>query len=275
MREQEIKTEAMHVPATLNQEPIPERTILELRGGAHIHIHFTTKFQYLGSKITSKLSDNLDVNTHISIANSQIGQLKELFRCNAISIRTNKFPYGAIPLSTLLWGCETCALKEEENIILDLLHHGAIRRVLGVSRQKVRDERITNSAVRNKFLNMPTMMNLVKRRLLKYIGKVAREDKERSLYKSFITPYLQSPMHVGGQHKSHRDLSIECVRTILPDTPTSAPFKRWIYEAQYEIKLNALISNFWEWNHLMRKMVKMKMMITILNQKQKYPPHRK
>jgi hypothetical protein len=30
---------------------------------------------------------------------------------------------------------------------------------------------------KEKFLNIPTMMNIVKRRVLKYIGKVVREEK--------------------------------------------------------------------------------------------------
>jgi hypothetical protein len=64
----------MHVPAKLNRKPIPEGTRIELREGAHIHL--TTKFKYLGSKITSNLSDNLDVNTRIAIVNSQMGQMK-------------------------------------------------------------------------------------------------------------------------------------------------------------------------------------------------------
>jgi hypothetical protein len=68
---QDIKTEAMHVPATLNQEPIPEGTMIELRGGAHIH--FTTKFKYYGSKLISKLSGDLDVKTRIATSNSQMG----------------------------------------------------------------------------------------------------------------------------------------------------------------------------------------------------------
>jgi hypothetical protein len=96
------KTEAMHVPGKLNQEPIPEGTRLELREGAHIH--FTTTFKYTGSKVTSKLSENLDVKTRIAIANSQMGQMQELFRCKDIPIRTKKFLYQAIPLSTVIWG---------------------------------------------------------------------------------------------------------------------------------------------------------------------------
>jgi hypothetical protein len=175
-----------------------------------------------------------------------MGQMKELFRCKDISRRTKKCLYQAIPKYTVLWGCETWALKEEESRMLEVSHHGAIRRILGISRQRVRDEKITNSPVRKKFMNIPKMMNTVKRRVLSYIGKVVREEKEESLHKSFLNAYCHSPRHVGGQQKSHRDLFIECVRTILPDTPTSAPLKTWIKEAKDESKWNALISDWWE-----------------------------
>jgi hypothetical protein len=177
--EKKSKTEEMHAPATLNQEPIPEGTRIELRGGAHIHL--TTKFKYVGSTVTSKLSDNLYVNTRIGIANLQTVQMKELFRCKGISRRTKKFIYWcqSIPIITVLWGCATWALKEEEKRMLELFHHGAIRRILGTGRQRVGDEKITNSASRKKFLNMPTMMNIVKRRVLRYIGKVRSQGRER------------------------------------------------------------------------------------------------
>jgi hypothetical protein len=80
------------------------------------------------------------------------------------------------------------------------------------------------------------MMNIVKGRVLKYIGKVVRGEKEKSLHKL-------CEWHVGGRQNSHRDLFIECVRSILPDTPTSAPLKTWIHEAKDESKWNARISD--------------------------------
>jgi hypothetical protein len=36
------------------------------------------------------------------------------------------------------------------------------------------------------------------------------------------------------------------VRTILLDTPTSAPLKTWIHKAKDESKWNALIHDWWE-----------------------------
>jgi hypothetical protein len=56
------KTEAMHVPAKLNQETIPKGMMIKFREGAHIH--FTRNLKYLGSKLTSKLSDNRYQNPH-------------------------------------------------------------------------------------------------------------------------------------------------------------------------------------------------------------------
>jgi hypothetical protein len=92
--------------------------------------------------------------------------MNELFRCKDISRRTKKFLYHAIPLLTVLWGCETWVLKEEEKRMLEVFHHGAIRRILGNSRQRVSDEKITRE---KDVFNIQTMINIVMRRVLKYI----------------------------------------------------------------------------------------------------------
>jgi hypothetical protein len=42
-------------------------------------------------------------------------------------------------------------LKEEEMRMLEAFHDGAIRRIVGISRQIVHDERLTKSAVRKFF----------------------------------------------------------------------------------------------------------------------------
>jgi hypothetical protein len=80
------------------------------------------------------LSDNLDVKTRIANGPYEI-------RCKDISRRTKKFLYQSIPLITVMWGGggEIWVLKLEEKIMLEVFHHGAIRGVLGISRQRVRD----------------------------------------------------------------------------------------------------------------------------------------
>jgi hypothetical protein len=48
-RDKTSNTEAMHVPAKMNQEPILEGMMTKWRGGSHIH--FKTKFKYMGYKV--------------------------------------------------------------------------------------------------------------------------------------------------------------------------------------------------------------------------------
>jgi hypothetical protein len=126
--------------------------------------------------------------------------------------------------------------------MLEIFHHRETRKNIGISRQIVRDKRFRNSAARKTFFSIPNMMDLVKRRVLKYIGKVVREKKETDLHKSFLTDYCDSPRHVG---KNHTDFFIEYVRIILPYSPTSAPLKTWIHEIQVKGNMNALIRDRW------------------------------
>jgi hypothetical protein len=112
--------------------------------------------------------------------------------------------------------------------MLEVFHHRSVRRILRIIRQIVGDEKNTNYAVRKNFMSMPKMMNIVKKRVQKYIGKLVRKEKEEPPHTPFLTVYCHSPIHVWGQQKSHRDIFIEYVRTILLDTPTHAPLKTWI-----------------------------------------------
>jgi hypothetical protein len=41
-------------------------------------------------------------------------------------------------------------------------------------------------------------------RVIVYMGKLFREDKEIALYTYFMTAYCYSLIHIGGQHKKHR-----------------------------------------------------------------------
>jgi hypothetical protein len=74
--------------------------------------------------------------------------------------------------------------------MLEAFHHGAILRIIRISRQIVRDERITNSAVGKKFLGMPTILNIVKKKVLKYIGKVVEQWQKQKILPSWKFMFL-------------------------------------------------------------------------------------
>jgi hypothetical protein len=73
--------------------------------------------------------------------------------------------------------------------MLESFHHEVIMRILGITMQMAHDEKITNLQVRHRFLKIPKIINFVKRRVIRYTGKVVREEKEKALHKYFMAVY--------------------------------------------------------------------------------------
>jgi hypothetical protein len=71
------KSEAIHIPAKVNDRPTNTGT------GVHLddetYLHFTDKIKYLGSIITWDLRDEIDVATRIAMGHSTITRMQELF----------------------------------------------------------------------------------------------------------------------------------------------------------------------------------------------------
>jgi len=82
--------------------------------------------------------------------------------------------YTAGPLNTLLWGCESWNMTAKNIRRLSGFHHKAIKRILGLRWECVKEERITNEEVRNHFNNSPNIETFIIRRTNRYIGKIMR-----------------------------------------------------------------------------------------------------
>jgi hypothetical protein len=148
-----IKSEAIHIPAKVTDKSITKGTFVIMNDNTHLD--FTDKIKYLGSTITTNLRDEIDIAMRIANARPQITQMRELFNCRDVSIVTKEMMYQVIPLNTVLWGCETWTLKEKDKRKLEAFHHTVIRRILGISTRRVREERISNKIVRFTFIEMP------------------------------------------------------------------------------------------------------------------------
>jgi hypothetical protein len=63
------KTEALHRPKKLGEEPIPTGTQVNMKKNAyfhfHFHFHFTQSIIYLGSVIAACLRDSADISAHM------------------------------------------------------------------------------------------------------------------------------------------------------------------------------------------------------------------
>jgi hypothetical protein len=71
------------------------------------------KIKYLGSIITWDLRDKINAATRIAMGHSPVTRVEELFNCRYVSIGIKILMYQAIPLNTVLWGCELWTLKEK------------------------------------------------------------------------------------------------------------------------------------------------------------------
>ena len=238
------KTEAMHIPARLNEEPTKDGTTINISDNEHIN--FTTKFKYLGSKITSNLSDELDINTRIATASNQVYKMRHLFSSNEVSLRVKVMMYIAIPLNTVLWGCETWSLKSTDMKALETFHNSSIRRILKINMKQVKEERITNEEIRKRFHNIHKLEDYITRRSLTYLGKTIRTEGDAKLQKCCITAFCHSPKMAGGQQKNHRDLFVKHIKKVLPNTSNDAPLKEWAKIALDKTQWREHLKKWWE-----------------------------
>ena len=137
-------------------------------------ITFTREFTYLGSVVLCDLDDYSDISLRIKKAYQAMGALKCFWDSEHVDISAKVKIYIAISINLLLWGCQTWVLTKVLTKKLDFFHTRCLRRILTIRWDDVREQRIRNSHVRKKFLNIETIENIIYKRRLIFIGKIIR-----------------------------------------------------------------------------------------------------
>jgi hypothetical protein len=91
--------------------------------------------------------------------------------------------------NALLWGCETWNLRRRNLDRLKSFHHGAIRRILGIRWDQVREKHIKNKEVRGLLCNIPNVDAFIMKRTAPYLGKISRLNSD-SLPKKFLATWI-------------------------------------------------------------------------------------
>jgi hypothetical protein len=157
------------------------------------YFHFTEKIKYLGLWATTDLKDKTNVPVRMAKGYGLMGALKELFRSTEVPLGIKYKMYVAIPLNAELWGCESWATIEAGTKTIEVFHHKAIRKILGIPMKIVREERISNAEIRKRFMSIPKITDFVTRSTLRYIGKTIQNEDECAFEKQCITVYFSSP----------------------------------------------------------------------------------
>jgi hypothetical protein len=107
-------------------------------------VKFTHSFKYLGSTITTELNEDTEIKICINEAKSTLGLMKHFINNKDVDIRTKHNIYFSFTVNAALWGWESWNLSAKNKKHLESFHHSAIRRILNIRWQQVREDRIRN-----------------------------------------------------------------------------------------------------------------------------------
>lgn len=152
-------------------------TVLELPEGS---IELVPDFTYLGSCISSDGQMTAEISARLAKASRAFGTLRSsVFSNRDLSVKTKvQYVYSAVVLSTLLYGCETWAMKAVDVRRLAAFHHRCVRFLLDIPRETQWQEHISNTTLLERAKVQPIEETLKTRRL-RWLGHVARMDDYR------------------------------------------------------------------------------------------------
>ena len=132
-------------------------------------------FTYLGSKVTSSLSIEEEINSRIGKAAAKMAKLsKRVLENGKLTERTKMCVYKACVISTLLYGSETWTTYTSQERKLNSFHLRFLRRILGIKWQ----DKESNSVVLMR-AGAPSMFAILSERRLRWLGHVKRMSPGR------------------------------------------------------------------------------------------------
>jgi hypothetical protein len=231
------KTECMYFPTFDNKYSLADTTQFDVGEG---FVHFTMQFRYLGSTITSLLNDSIDIDARISQASKAMGALRKYFRCKQVSLTAKRLIYLAIPINLVLWGAESWAISEKSMEKLSVFHTRSIRAILGINIYQVQEHHITNESILER-INLPNMENLVAKRQLRWLGKIARMDEKRLPLK-MLSCWMQSTRPVRRPPTTNRNSLVKSLQLIDPNICDQGILSNWFQTAKDLSEWNDKIS---------------------------------
>ena len=93
----------------------------------------------------------------IAAVNASMGAMSKVWDNDNIDTYSKHLLFKAIPCNLLLWGCESWALRKSLLASIEVFLHRGIRRILKIRMIEVIKQHITNTSIKEKFYNIPTI----------------------------------------------------------------------------------------------------------------------
>jgi len=207
-------------------------------------VSFTRHFKYLGSYISYNLRDDYDIESRIAAASQSMGALKNVWNNPHMEIYSKYLLFRAIPMNLLLWGCETWSLRQVLLNKLEVFLHRSIRRILGVPMSQVKEERIRNIHMRQKFYDIPRARNMIAARQMDFVGKMVRgPDRPTKSMLTACCPNTRLPQRPQFHNKDALVKNLKLLFGQVHDVTIDdqGSMKDWINEVMCEEYWNGLV----------------------------------
>ena len=131
-----------------------------------------TKFNYLGSMLTSDGRSVTEIRRRIAIAKESFERLSKILKCRTMSIDTRLRVLNCYVFPILMYGCESWTITQELEKKLKATEMWMLRRMLRISwTEHVSNEEVLGRANYNRRL-----LGIIRKRQLSFLGHAMRKE---------------------------------------------------------------------------------------------------
>ena len=161
----------------------------------------TEDFTYLDSNLSFSGYLSNEIQRRINLASSAFVSLSErVFGTKNLTIHTKIAVYGAVVISTILYGCETWVPWRRHIRLLESFHIRRLQLILGLSWW----HKVTHSEIRSRAW-IPTIESMLLHGQLRWLGHVIIMPHSRLTHCVFYGKQKLGHRSVGGQKKRFKD----------------------------------------------------------------------
>ena len=167
-------------------------TDIVVSASAGTFVPFCKEFCYLGSMLSMDLTDVPDVRHRVRKGFGCFFMLKvPVFRNPKISRATKRVAYLSLVVMVCLYGCESWAITAKIERILNSFQTVCLRVMLGISKWKMRDDRISTKAMLAS-MGLKSILYYLRYLQLNYLGHVSRMPSSR-IQRKLLSSWMDKP----------------------------------------------------------------------------------
>ena len=217
---------------------LPETRLVIVKDG---FVTFFRHFKYLGSWISFSLWEDHDITKRIAADNASMGAMSKVWYDDNVDMYSKYLLFKAIPCNLLLWGWESWALRKSILASLEVFLHRGIRRMLKIRMSEVIKQHITNTSIREKLYNIPTIKKQITLRQLTYLGKIFRRE-ESHIPTLLLTVWCDHQRKAGRPILTNKQSMARNIQQVIPNVDVHGTIPTWIFYAMDTQHWNDLLN---------------------------------